>query len=139
MTFYAAECGEPSGSKVVFGQTMPLASLSDGRLSQKFQAWQGVSGQRYICSVFALRDSAAMDMVAAYSDAVVLMVRRDLAGVPSLVAIGDTGAWPDLFWHGTDFAAMRAGGADEVHIHLMAETPSARQSVIDYLLARARH
>jgi len=139
VTLYPAECGKSSASKVMCGQTMPLASLSGGRLSQKFQAWQGGSGQRYICSVFALHDSAAMDMVAAYSDAVVLIVRRDLAGVPTLVAIGDTGAWPELFWHGTDFAAMRAGGADEVHIHLMAETASARQSVMDDLLARARH
>jgi len=139
VTLYSADISQNGFNTTASGRAAPLAALSGGRLAQKFQAWQGVSGQRYVCSVFAARDPAAMEAVTSYSDAVVLVVRRDHTGAHRLVAIGDSGALPELFWHGAAIAALRAKGVDEFHIHLMAETSALRQQLIEDILARVRH
>ena len=139
MTLIPADISTARFNRASAGCSAPLASLSGGRLAQKFQSWQGISSRRYICSVFSAFDTVAMETVQSYSDAVVLVVRRDASGTKSLVAIGDSGAFPELFWHGSAIANVLAEGVDEFHIHLMAETTQARRDIIEDVLALARH
>ena len=139
VTLIPADISTARFNRTSAGCSAPLASLSGGRLAQKFQSWQGISTRRYICSVFSAGDAAAMEMVTSYSDAVVLAVRRDASGLNSLVAIGDTGSLPELFWHGSALANVLSDGVDEFHIHLMAETTQARRDLIEDVLALARH
>jgi hypothetical protein len=137
---YSADMTAPRINRPThYGQSAPLASLSGGVMARKYQAWQGVTGQRYICSVVSARDFVAVDMVSAYSDAIVIVVRYDSAHEPVLVAICDTGSWSELFWHGSALAGMREEGVDEFHIHLIAETSQLRRKAIDDISALVRH
>ncbi len=101
----------------------PLASLSRTGLEKLFHNWLGASGRRYICSVYAVGAPPVFDR----SRAVVAAVRRDAA--ESRIAFVFA-ANPDdddfAFWT----ARARACGACEWHVHLLAETPEARASVL---------
>eukprot|EP01037_Dinobryon_pediforme_P007393 gene7393-7459_t len=80
VTIIPADVSTGRFNRMSVGCSAPLASLSGGRLAQKFQSWQGLSARRYICSVFSAFDAAAMETVQSYSDAIVLAVRRDASG-----------------------------------------------------------
>jgi hypothetical protein len=69
-------------------------------LAERFCFWRGVSGSRYVCSVFS------PGAVPPFSPAVALHVRRGRRG-PELVAV-TAGADVDP-----------QSGADEVHLHLV--------------------
>jgi hypothetical protein len=124
------------GRAVALG--MPLVALSGGGLARRFHSWYGRSGRRYVCSVFELSDESAMEAVRHYGDAVVLAVQRDVRGEKSLIAVGETGSFPELFWRGAAFNRLISDGAAEFHVHLMAETAAARHSIIEDILALTR-
>ena len=119
--------------------SVPLEALYGSQLGRKFQAWSGKSGRRYVCSVFSAGDAAAMEAARSYDSAVILAIRCDVSGVKTLVGMGETGHFPDLFWYGSAMAALLAQGVEEFHVHLMAETPAARQSVLQDLLDHSQH
>lgn len=116
-----------------------LGSLAGNGLSGKFHAWMGRSGARYICSVFSSEDIVGMDVARSYSGAVVLAVRCGLSGEKTLIGGGETGELPELFWNGQAASRLGAQGADEFHIHLIAETLEARQVALRDLLCVAIH
>jgi hypothetical protein len=106
----------------------PLASLRRTGLDRLFHSWLGASGRRYICSVYAVGEAPAFDC----RRAVIAAVRRDAAGAALLFAFepSDQEAADDLrFW--TERA--RASGANEWHVHLLAETPRDRARILDDL------
>jgi hypothetical protein len=74
-------------------------------LADRFRFWRGVSGRRYVCSVFSPQS------VPAYEPAVALYVRRGPAG-PSLIAVAVGNEQPHA-------------EADEVHVHLLRAGPDA--------------
>ncbi len=117
----------------------PLGALYGSHLGGKFQAWSGRSGRRYVCSVFSATDPAAMDAVRSYDSAVILAIRCDASGVKTLVGMGETGCFPDLFWYGSAMAVLSAKGVNEFHVHLMAETTVARQAVLQDLLDHSQN
>lgn len=109
----------------------PLASLARTGLEKLFHSWLGASGRRYVCSVHPIDESPAIDC----RRAVVAAVRRDRTGAASLVFVfqpaegGNIEMWTQR---------ARASGAEEWHIHLLAETPQARASVVSDLLGQRR-
>ena len=85
-------------------------------------AWRGRSGRRYIVGV----RSGAGPENAELTDAVVLAVARDRDGSARLldVAVPCRGSsrMARLGW----LATMRARGATELHVHLLADTAADR-------------
>lgn len=91
-------------------------------------AWRGRSGRRYVVGVHPLTAAALEDL----DDAVVLAVRRDAAGFGEIVAAATTG--PHLGSGGRTWVArMQKRGANELHVHRLAEDEDERNAVSDDL------
>ena len=94
-----------------------------GALTERFQFWRGASGRRYVHSIYSLL------MCPALPAANYILVRNDGAGPPKVLAIGRAAHdAPSL-----NLAEIRQRGAildaDEVHVHLLADTPETRATV----------
>lgn len=92
-------------------------------LMQRFQFWTGASGRRYVHTIYSLLDCPAL------SSANFILVRRDQEGQRSVLAIGRlAAASPTL-----NLADIRHRGAmlgaNEVHVHLLAESGRDSQMV----------
>jgi hypothetical protein len=94
------------------------AALSERR----FTAWRGRSGRRYVASVFSVSDDHALG----FSDAVLLAVSPQR----EILAARDSGPF------GIEAAltrwrqAVRAAGACEIHVHLLAEDGISRRAAL---------
>lgn len=82
------------------GYEGPLCTVRHPALAERFRFWRGVSGRRYVCSVFP------PEAAPRYESSVALHVRRTPGG-PVVVAIR---AASD---------ARPVPAADEIHIHLV--------------------
>jgi hypothetical protein len=104
----------------------PLAALRATALENLFQSWRGLSGRRYICSIYPVTDEVEIDR----DRAVVAAVRQTSAGAEIAFVFQPAAG-------GEDFAlwAQRARrcGATAFHVHLLADTPEARAAVADDL------
>lgn len=108
----------------------PALVCRDGEIEQSFHYWRGESGQRYLHTVFPLIDCPLMAAVN------YILVHRGADGVRRPLDVGRTsGASESL-----NLAKLRMQaavlGANEVHIHFMAETPGARARVEADVAAR---
>jgi hypothetical protein len=109
----------------------PLGCLSDGALASRFHAWRGLSGQRYVFTVYPVDHK---DMSAGLPDlgnAVVIAVAFDGRRERIRVAIFEAG-WDGgrLARRGEAVDAALAAGAREWHVHLLAASAEARRGVI---------
>ncbi|WP_072395738.1 hypothetical protein [Hyphomicrobium sp. CS1GBMeth3] len=94
-----------------------------------FHFWSGASGQRYVHTVYDLLDCPEVPA------ANFLLVRRDITGQRSVLAIGHLkNQAPSLNLAEIRHRAARLG-ANEVHIHLLA--PSAQERRVVELDLRA--
>ena len=109
-------------------QEMPLRSTT-AVCERRFTAWRGRSGRRYVASVFAVHDDAALG----FMDVVVLAVTAGR----QIIAARDSGPfgvesaltrWRD--------AAMSAG-ATEIHVHLLADGALERRRALIDLMPEA--
>lgn len=107
---------------------VPLRSTAN-TCERRFTAWRGRSGKRYVASVFAIHDDAALGFV----DVIVLAVTPGR----QIIAARDSGPfgvesaltrWRD--------AAMSAG-ASEIHVHLLADGASERRRALIDLMPEA--
>ena len=97
----------------------PVSEPRQAELSERFHFWSGASGKRYIHTIYRLVDCPPL------SSGNYMLVRRGEDGQRTLLAVGRTE-------HATstlNLAEIRQRGAslgaNEVHIHLLAE--NARQ------------
>jgi hypothetical protein len=100
---------------------MALRSRADGA-DQRFTAWRGRSGRRYVATAYPIDSVEALS----FEDAVLLAVSADRR----LLGRGETGPFGG---HASVMAwreAMRAAGAVEVHVHLIAATTEDRQRAL---------
>lgn len=97
------------------------------RLGDHFRAWFGRSGRRYIVSVHAL-DGA--DPACEYDGALLFAVRRDAGGRSMLLEGRDSGEAGAAGRNERWITAMRQRGATELHVHLLARDPVARQRTL---------
>jgi hypothetical protein len=99
----------------------PLASLAH-QSERRFTAWRGRSGKRYVASAFPLTDEAALG----FPDAVLIAVSGDRR----IVALREAGGFGEELglarWR--DWAAL--AGAEEIHVHLLADSEEARRSAM---------
>lgn len=115
----------------------PVRGLSGRGAADRFCAWAGRSGRRYIFSVFTLGPDLGSTAVPLAPKAIALIVRRPAAG-PRRVLWAERTETED----GTA-AVMRAaaeqGGpeATEIHLHLLAiETEARRAAFADLAFPR---
>lgn len=107
-----------------------LALEGEG-LSEHFRAWFGRSGRRYIVTIHALDEA---DLALDYDSALLLAVRRNGAGAPTLIDGCDSGEATTAALHRW-INAMRGAGATELHVHLLAHDRQARQRMLSDLVA----
>jgi hypothetical protein len=107
----------------------PALVCSEAAFAQAFHYWRGASGRRYLHSVYTLIGCPALPR------ANYILVRRFEDGTRAALAFGQTR---------DDTASLNLAhlrhqgakcGANEVHIHLLAESVDARAAVEDDLLA----
>ena len=109
----------------------PLAALADEPLSPRFCAWRGASGRRYIASVYEARACPA------YCDAALIVVAADADGRRRIVALADTGAFPEPVVARLACTPPPVSGRLELHLHLLAESMAERRAALDDLAAAA--
>ncbi|WP_298428170.1 hypothetical protein [Rhodoblastus sp.] len=112
----------------------PLASLAQTGLEKLFHNWIGASGRRYVCSVYPIGEQPVFDA----NRAVAAAVRRDANDASILFVFQPArGETRHDFARWTDRA--RACGADEWHVHLLAETAVERAFIVGDLFPSYRH
>ena len=107
----------------------PALICSEAAFAQAFHYWRGASGRRYLHSVYSLIGCPALPR------ANYILVRRYEDGTRSALAFGQTRDSTATL----NLAHLRHEGAkcgaNEVHIHLLAEGADARASVEADLIA----
>ena len=108
----------------------PAVICREKQVAQPYHYWRGASGARYLHSVYSLRDCPALPQ------ATFIIVRRDEDGTRRPLKIGQTVENAQSL----NLARLRhlgaKLGANEVHIHLLAETAEDREEVAADLNAR---
>ncbi len=101
----------------------PALVCAEARFAQAFHYWRGASGRRYLHSIYTLIGCPALPR------ANYILVRRHDDGTRTPLAFGQTKdeACSLNLAHLRHEGAKR--GANEVHIHLLAETPQERAAV----------
>jgi len=125
------EPAPPTAPHFAEAEAEPLAALADEPLSPRFCAWRGASGRRYIASVYEARACPA------YCDAALIAVVADPEGKRRIVALADTGAFPEPVVARLAQTLASAAGRLEFHLHLLAETAAERRAALDDLAAAA--
>jgi hypothetical protein len=100
----------------------PLAALDRTGLEDLFRVWAGASGRRYICSVYPLGEPPAFDC----RRAIVAAVRKSAAGA-TIVFVFQPGEGDEADELRSWAQRARQRGANEWHVHLLADSPAARQ------------
>lgn len=99
------------------------ALVSDLPDMPRFHLWQGRSRRRYLTAVYEL------DRVELADDSVVLLVATGRAGgreIRAALAVSTADAAAEQRLR----TAVQAGGATEVHVHLLARTAAARADAV---------
>lgn len=99
----------------------------DPRTKITLSSWQGKSGRSHVVSVLPFR----MPDLVLDRDTVLLAVRRESPGQSTLLAVASMDDGLSV-WRALDRAA--AAGADELHIHRLAETVQARTAIAEDLV-----
>jgi hypothetical protein len=89
-------------------------------------AWRGRSGRRYVVGIHELVERELDDM----GEAVVMAVRRDSAGIGELIAVTAAGSSPRERLTRNWIARARHGGANEMHVHRLAEDEAERCEIV---------
>ncbi|THD45799.1 MAG: hypothetical protein E7774_07275 [Bradyrhizobium sp.] len=121
------EPAPPTAPDFLEVQGAPLAALAEEELSPRFFAWRGASGRRYIASIYEAR------LCPAYCDAALIAVAHDAAGRRRIIALADTGAFPEPVV--ARLAESLAPFAErlEFHLHLLATGADERRATLDDL------
>jgi hypothetical protein len=101
-----------------------LAALAGTPISSRFCSWIGLSGRRYIFSVYPASDCPA------FRDAVLLAVVRDMTGQRRAILARETGAFPEPVVAEAQHDLKAFGPALELHLHLLATSPADRAAAV---------
>ncbi len=85
-------------------------------VSRRFHYWTGASGARYLHSVFAIEETPVFDR------AVFVIARRIDADRHDALAVGRFGEGAPAGYDAGLLARLAREGADEVHLHLLADS-----------------
>jgi hypothetical protein len=109
-----------------------LAALDGMPISSRFCSWVGLSGRRYVFSVYSLFECPA------FRDAVLLAAVRDMTGQRRIVSVRETGAFPERVVAEIQRELRAFGPGLELHLHLLATSPAERAAIVaDLAIVRA--
>lgn len=109
-----------------------LAALAGTSISSRFCSWIGLSGRRYIFSVYQAGDCPA------FRDAVLLAAVRDMTGQRRVVSVWETGAFPEPVVAEAQHELSPYGPGVEFHLHLLTTSPAERRATVaDLAIAQA--
>lgn len=115
-----------------------LASLAGGDLEERFHAWRGRSGRRYICSVFPVDQRAADAGLPEFAEAIVIAVGEDIGGERRVVAFLQCEYGANALARQAFVAAAVKAGAQQWHVHLLTADPQKRRAAIEDIEALCR-
>jgi hypothetical protein len=101
-----------------------LPALAGTPLSSRFCSWTGLSGQRYVFSVYPAVECPA------FRDAVLLTVVRDMTGQRRTVSVRETGSFPEPVVAKAQRELQAFGPRLEFHLHLLATSPAERAATV---------
>lgn len=116
----------------IAAQAIPMASLAGTEMSNRFCFWRGLSGRRYVFSVYD-HDSADENSAPDYAEAVVIEAERRSDGSRRVLRVGCTGALPELVT--THWGRQVSNTGNERHVHLLAGNAAARRALVMDLFA----
>ncbi len=105
-------------------QGAALAALAGMPISSRFCSWIGLSGRRYVFSVYPASECPA------FRDAVLMAVVRDMTGQRRAVLVRETGAFPEPVVAKTQRQLRPFGAGLELHLHLLAGSPPERAATL---------
>jgi len=114
----------PSGDRGHHPGGAALAALAGMPFSARFCSWTGLSGRRYVFSVYPASTCPA------FCDAVLLAAVRDGPGRPRAVSVRDTGAFPEPVVARAQREFRGFGPGLEFHLHLLPSSPEGRAATI---------
>jgi hypothetical protein len=106
-----------------------LRATAGLRPNPPLSSWRGHSGRRYIVGVHALDEAEILDVV----NAVILAVRRDEDGQARVIDVATAGSKPSETARGRWVSRVQALGANELHIHRLAEGDDERRAIVEDL------
>jgi hypothetical protein len=116
--------GDRSGSSLAALEGMPISS--------RFCSWVGLSGRRYVFSVYPASECPA------FRDAVLLAVVGDMTGQRRAVSVRETGPFPEPVVEKAQRELRAFGPGLEFHLHLLATSPVGRAATVaDLAIAQA--
>jgi hypothetical protein len=109
-----------------------LAALAGTSISSRFCSWLGLSGRRYIFSVYQAAECPA------FRDAVLLTTVRDMMGERRVVSVWETGAFPEPVLAKAQDELRAFGPGVEFHLHLLTTSSAERRATVaDLAIAQA--
>jgi len=121
-----------SSEAQVLGYKSARISL-EAAVGEKFHYWFGLSGDSYLHTVFA------PDACPALENASYIAVYRDPYGTRHVLDVGLLETRQQNTKPGRKTVNHRFAGANEIHLHLMAQTPCATAQVVTDLKQRHVH
>jgi hypothetical protein len=106
-----------------------LRATAGLRSSATLSSWRGRSGRRYIVGVHPLVESEVLDV----TDAVILAVKRDEAGIASVIDVATAGSHPSEQTRTRWMSKVQELGANEMHVHRLADSDVQRRAIVDDL------
>ncbi len=101
-----------------------LTALIGTPYASRFCCWAGLSGRRYVFSVYQPSDCPA------FCDAILLAAARDGAGHRRVVSVRHTGAFPEPIIARAQRELGAYGRSLEFHLHLLASSPGEREAAL---------
>jgi hypothetical protein len=114
----------PSGDGGAHRDGGALAALAGMPFSARFSSWTGVSGRRYVFSVYPASTCPA------FCYAVLLAAVRDGPGRLRVVSTRGTGAFPEPVIARAQRELRNFGPRLEFHLHLLPSSPADRAATI---------
>jgi hypothetical protein len=134
----ATTLAEPARREILprAGQALPrarnsaLASLAGEALAERFHAWHGASGRRYVFTIFPVNSAAPDSGLPDFAEAVVIAVARKSDGSRRRVSLCQRERGANPYARESFILEALAGGACEWHVHLLAIEVAQRRAVI---------
>ena len=101
-----------------------LAALADMPFASRFYSWTGLSGRRYVFSVYPAATCPA------FCHAVLLAAVRDGSHLRRVASVRDTGAFPEPVFARAQREFRAFGAGLEFHLHLLPPSLADRSATI---------
>jgi hypothetical protein len=101
-----------------------LKALAGMPIASRFCSWIGLSGRRYVFSVYPASECPA------FPDAVLIGVVRDMTGRRCVVSARDTGGFPEPVIASVRRELGTFGSGLELHLHLLAASSAERAATV---------